>query len=66
MDFEALATPARITYENIADAIGYAYARDIEPRRVLHLIFKFGRGKASTEIPTARYSEFLTALVELR
>jgi hypothetical protein len=66
MDFEALATPAQLTYENIADAIGYAYARDIEPRRVIHLILEFGNGRGSTEIPPGRYSDFLTALGKLR
>jgi hypothetical protein len=66
VDWNKLATPAEITYENIADAIGYAYARDIEPRRVFHLILEFGNGRGSTEIPPARYSDFLAALGKLR
>jgi len=66
IDWNELATPKEISYLEISDAIGYAYARGINPRHVLHLILKYGRGKGSTEIPPALYLEFLTALGELK
>jgi hypothetical protein len=66
IDWNKLATPAEITYENFMDALDYAYTRTADPRQVMRLVVKFGRGKGYAGIPPAQYSDFLAALGKLR
>jgi hypothetical protein len=65
LNWEVLATPpSDISDEDLQEVIGYTYARGIDPRRVLALIFKFSRG-GSSMIPQGRRFEFLKQLAAL-